>query len=189
MIGSHIWCCTFPFIGFTGPIYMKTVTIKSYDTSLKKKNHFKSYFNKNHLKWLVLRYCSPMEIQRAMQEPQNATVDILAVVAVMDASDRTPYYPDEIREVALMDGRYVSKLVFDGHNYAYFQYSPKFGTLWNGLGFHHIMLPDTQISESMLISCGMDNKFVLVQNVMVDQVSRDYYIIYLEEIFVPYMMY
>jgi hypothetical protein len=140
-------------------------------------------------KMVGLRYCSPMEIQRAMQEPQNATVDILAVVAVMDASDRTPYYPDEIREVALMDDRYVSKLVFDGHNYAYFQYSPKFGTLWNGLGFHHIMLPDTQISESMLISCGMDNKFVLVQNVMVDQVSRDYYIIYLEEIFVPYMMY
>jgi hypothetical protein len=26
---------------------------------------------------VILRYCSPMEIQRAMQEPQNATVDIL----------------------------------------------------------------------------------------------------------------
>jgi hypothetical protein len=36
----------------------------------------------------------------------------------------------------------------------------------------------------MLISCGMDNKFVLVQNVIVDQVSPEYYIIYLKEIFV-----
>jgi hypothetical protein len=44
----------------------------------------------------VLRYCSPMEIQHAMQEPQNATVDILAIVAVVGASDHTPYYPDEI---------------------------------------------------------------------------------------------
>jgi hypothetical protein len=41
----------------------------------------------------------------------------------------------------------------------------------------------------MLISRGVDNKFVLVQNVMVDQVSREYYIIYLEEIFVAYTMY
>jgi hypothetical protein len=32
-------------------------------------------------------------------------------------------------------------------------------------------LPDPQISESMLISCGMDKKFVLAQNVMVDQES------------------
>jgi hypothetical protein len=46
------------------------------------------------------------------------------------------------------------------------------------------MMPDPQISESMLISCGVENKFVLVQNVMVDQVSGEYYIIYVEEIFV-----
>jgi hypothetical protein len=31
-----------------------------------------------------------MEIHRALQEPQNATVDILVVVAAVDASDRTP---------------------------------------------------------------------------------------------------
>jgi hypothetical protein len=31
-----------------------------------------------------------MEIQRALQEPQNTTVDILAVVAAIDVSDRTP---------------------------------------------------------------------------------------------------
>jgi hypothetical protein len=66
---------------------------------------------------VVLRYYSRMEIQRAMQEPQNATVDILAIV---DASDHTPYYPDEIREISLMDDRYILKLVFDGHDYAYF---------------------------------------------------------------------
>jgi hypothetical protein len=46
------------------------------------------------------------------------------------------------------------------------------------------MMPDPQISESMLISCGVENKFVLVRNVMVDQVSGEYYIIYVEEIFV-----
>jgi hypothetical protein len=45
-------------------------------------------------KMVVLSYCSPMEIQSALQQPHNATVDILA--AVVDASDRTPYYPDEI---------------------------------------------------------------------------------------------
>jgi hypothetical protein len=45
---------------------------------------------------VVLRYCSPMEIQRALQEPQSTTVDILAVVAVVDASDHTPYYHVEI---------------------------------------------------------------------------------------------
>jgi hypothetical protein len=61
-----------------------------------------------------------MEIQHAMQEPQDSTVDILAVVAAIDASDRTPYYPDEIRELALMDDRYVSKLVFDVHDFANF---------------------------------------------------------------------
>jgi hypothetical protein len=45
---------------------------------------------------VVLRYCSPMEIQRALQEPQNTIVDILTIVAAVDASDRTPYYPAEI---------------------------------------------------------------------------------------------
>jgi hypothetical protein len=83
---------------------------------------------------------------------------------------------------------YVSKLVFHRHDCAYFQYQ-YFGTLCSGLGFLHIMLSDPQISESMLISCGVDNKFILVQNVMVDQVSCEYYIIYLKKIFVAYMMY
>jgi hypothetical protein len=53
-----------------------------------------------------------MEIPRALQQPHNATFDILAVVAVMDASDRTSYFPNEIREVTLMDDRYVSNKVF-----------------------------------------------------------------------------
>jgi hypothetical protein len=64
---------------------------------------------------VVLSYCSPMEIQRALQQPYNATVDILAVVAAVAVSNRTPYYPDEIREVALMNDRYVSNTVFDEH--------------------------------------------------------------------------
>jgi hypothetical protein len=68
---------------------------------------------------VVLSYCSPMEIQRALQQPHNATVDILAVMATVDASDRTPYYLDEIREVTLMNDRYVSNTVFDGHEFAY----------------------------------------------------------------------
>jgi hypothetical protein len=131
----------------------------------------------------VLRYCTPIEIQCAMQEPQNSTIDILDVMAAVDASDRTPYYPDEIRELALIDDRYVLKLVFDGHNFANFQYQ-YFGTLCSGLGFLHILISDQQFSESMLISCGVENKFVLVQNVMVEQVSREYYVIYVEEIFV-----
>jgi hypothetical protein len=38
---------------------------------------------------VVLSYCSPMEIQRALQEPHNAIVDILGVVATVDTSDRT----------------------------------------------------------------------------------------------------
>jgi hypothetical protein len=65
---------------------------------------------------VVLSYCSPLEIQRALQEPHNTIVDILAVVVAVDASHRTPYYPDEIRKVTLMDDRYVSKMVFDGHD-------------------------------------------------------------------------
>jgi hypothetical protein len=68
---------------------------------------------------VVRSYCSPMEIQRALQQPHNATVDILAVVAAVDASDHISYYPDEIREVTLMDNRYVSNMVFDGHEFAY----------------------------------------------------------------------
>jgi hypothetical protein len=104
---------------------------------------------------VLLSYCSPMDIQCAMQEPHNACIDILTVVAVVNALDRTSYYPDKIREVALMDDRYVSKMVFDSHDFAYFQY---FATLCSGLVFLHIMLSDPQISESMLISCGVDNK-------------------------------
>jgi hypothetical protein len=124
-----------------------------------------------------------MEIHHALQEPQNVTVDILAVVATVDALDRTPYYPYEIWEVALMNDRYVLKLVFDVHYFAYFQYQ-YFSILCSGLGFLRILLPHPQISESMLISCGVDKKFVLVQNVMVDKVSHEYYISYLKEIFV-----
>jgi hypothetical protein len=116
---------------------------------------------------VVLSYCSPIEIQRALQEPHNTTIDILAVVAAVDTSDRTPYYHDEIWEVTLMDDRYVSNMVFDGHGFAYFQYQ-YFGTFCSGLTFLRTMLLDPQINESMLISCGVDNKFVLVQNVMVD---------------------
>jgi hypothetical protein len=69
-----------------------------------------------------------------------------------------------------MDDRYVSNTVFDGHEFAYLQYQ-YFGTLCSGLAFLRILLSDPQISESMLISCGVDNKFVLAQNVMVDQES------------------
>jgi hypothetical protein len=104
-------------------------------------------------------------------------------VATVDVSDRTLYYSDEIREVALMDDRYVLKLVFDVHYFAYFQYQ-YFCILCSGMDFLHILLPDSQISESMLISCGVDNKFVLIQNVIVDQVSHEYYISYFKEIFV-----
>jgi hypothetical protein len=68
---------------------------------------------------VVLNYCSPMEIQCALQQPHNASIDILAIVAVVDASNCTPYYPDEIREVTLMDDRYVSNTVSDGHEFAY----------------------------------------------------------------------
>jgi hypothetical protein len=104
-------------------------------------------------------------------------------VVVIDVSDRTPYYPNEIQELTLMNDRYVSILVFDGHDFANFQ-NQYFGTLYSGMGFLRILMSDSQISESMLISCGVKNKFVLVQNVMMDQVSREYYIIYVEDIFV-----
>jgi hypothetical protein len=88
-------------------------------------------------------------------------------VAVVDASDRTPYFLDEIREVALMDDRYVFPTVFNRHKFAYLQYQ-YFGNLCSGMAFLHILLPDPQISELMLILCGVDNKFLLAQNVMVD---------------------
>jgi hypothetical protein len=42
-------------------------------------------------------------------------------VAAVDVSDHTPYFPDEIRDLALIDDRYVSKLVFDVHNFTNFQ--------------------------------------------------------------------
>jgi hypothetical protein len=81
---------------------------------MSKKTRFKTYF-----KSIVSNGCFevllPREIHRALQELQDTTVDILAVVAAMGASDHTPYYPDEIWEVALMDDRYASKLVFDAH--------------------------------------------------------------------------
>jgi hypothetical protein len=104
-------------------------------------------------------------------------------VAIVDALNHTLYYPIEIRELTLMDDRYVSKLVFDGDDFANFKYQ-YFGTLCSGLGFLRILMPDPQISESIFISCGIENKFVLVQNVMVDQLSREYYIIYVQDIFV-----
>jgi hypothetical protein len=69
-----------------------------------------------------------------------------------------------------MDDRYVSNTVFDGHEFAYFQYQ-YFGTLCSGLTFLRILLLDPQISESMLISCDVNNKSVLAQNVMVEQES------------------
>jgi hypothetical protein len=43
------------------------------------------------------------------------------------------------------------------------------------MSFLHLLLPNPELSESMLISCGVDNKFVLLQNVLVDQVSCEYY--------------
>jgi hypothetical protein len=60
-----------------------------------------------------------MEIHRALQQPHNTTIDILAIMAIVDASDRTLYYLDKIREVALLDDRLVSNTVFDGHEFAY----------------------------------------------------------------------
>jgi hypothetical protein len=56
-----------------------------------------------------------MEIHRALQEPQDTIVDILDVVASVDAPDHTPYYPDESQEDELMDGRNALKLVFIVH--------------------------------------------------------------------------
>jgi hypothetical protein len=61
----------------------------------------------------VLSGCAPVVLQDAMQHPNNTCVDVLVVVAVVDASDCTPYYPDEIREIALMDDRLVLHLFID----------------------------------------------------------------------------
>jgi hypothetical protein len=85
-------------------------------------NSFQVLLQQTSSVMVILNYCSPMEIQRAFQEPHNATVNILAVMAAVDASDRISYYPNEIREVTLMDERYISNMVFDGHEFAYFQY-------------------------------------------------------------------
>jgi hypothetical protein len=93
-------------------------------------------------------------------------------VAAVDALDCTQYFPDEIEEVTLMDDRYVLPTMFNRHKFAYLQYQ-YFGNLCSGMAFLCILLLDSQISESMLISCGMDNKFVLAQNVMVDQGSYE----------------
>jgi hypothetical protein len=50
---------------------------------------FQVLLQQTSLEMVVLSYCSPMEIQRALQEPHNATIDILGVVATVDTSDRT----------------------------------------------------------------------------------------------------
>jgi hypothetical protein len=55
-----------------------------------------------------------------MQKPQDSTIDILDVVAAVDALNCTPYYPDEIQELTLMDDRYISKLVFDVQDFTNF---------------------------------------------------------------------
>jgi hypothetical protein len=82
-------------------------------SELEEENSFQVLPKKRSSKIVVLSYCSPMKIQRALRQPRNATIDILVVVAVMDASDHTPYIADEIQEVALMDDRYVLPTVFD----------------------------------------------------------------------------
>jgi hypothetical protein len=100
-------------------------------------------------------------------------------VTAVDASDHTPYYPDEIREVPLMDDRLASlytNLHISIINIQFFVQRH---------GLFHILLSGPQISESILISCGVDNKFVLLQNVLLDQVPREYYKTYLKQIFVP----
>jgi hypothetical protein len=57
------------------------------------------------------------------------------------------------------------------------------------MGFLRILLPDPQMSDSVLISCAVDNKLVVVQNVMVGQVSLEYYISYHTQIGVPRLLY
>jgi hypothetical protein len=62
----------------------------------------------------VLSGCAPVALQDAMQHPDNTCVGVLVVVAAVDASDCTPYYPDEIREIALMNNdRLVLHLFID----------------------------------------------------------------------------
>jgi hypothetical protein len=53
------------------------------------------------------------------------------------------------------------------------------------MGFFHILLPNPGFNESMLISCGVDNKFVSLQNVLVDEVSCEYYKTYPKQISIP----
>jgi hypothetical protein len=55
----------------------------------------------------------------------------------------------------------------------------------SGMGFFHILLPNPGFNESMLISCGVDNKFVSLQNVLVDEVSCEYYKTYPKQISIP----
>jgi hypothetical protein len=59
-----------------------------------------------------------------------------------------------------MDDRYVLPTMFDRHGIAYLWYQ-YFSNLCSGMSFLCILLPDPQISESMLISRGVNNKFVL----------------------------
>jgi hypothetical protein len=111
------------FLVFTGLVYRKTVTKHHiFREEFTEENLYQDLLQQPSSEMVVLRYCSHMEIHRALQEPQNATIDILSLVSAMDASDHTPYYPYEIQEVALMDDRYVLMLVFDVHFFAYYQY-------------------------------------------------------------------
>jgi hypothetical protein len=55
----------------------------------------------------------------------------------------------------------------------------------SGMGFIRILLPNPGFNESMLISCGVDNKFVSLQNVLVDEVSCEYYKTYPKQISIP----
>jgi hypothetical protein len=52
MIVFHICFCKLPFLGFTGLVHRYIVTIIIYDQSWKKKNHSKSCFKNDRLKWL-----------------------------------------------------------------------------------------------------------------------------------------
>jgi hypothetical protein len=54
----------------------------------------------------------------------------------------------------------VLPTMFDRHGIAYLWYQ-YFSNLCSGMSFLCILLPDPQISESMLISRGVNNKFVL----------------------------
>jgi hypothetical protein len=108
---------------------------------LEEEKSFHVLLQKRSSEMVVLSYCSPMEIQHALQQPHNTTIDILAVVAVVDVSDRTLYFPDEIQEVALMDDRYVLTTMFDRHEFAYLQYQ-YFNNLCSGVAFLRILLPN-----------------------------------------------